>query len=79
MAGRRATCCAWLVAEGHPPVLELPDRRITFPDATAAALATLLDGDTHLVGTLPGMDEADQLVLARRLLKEGVLVPAAGP
>jgi bifunctional lysine-specific demethylase and histidyl-hydroxylase NO66 len=67
------------VAEGHPLVLELPDRRITFPDATAAALATLLDGDTHLVGTLPGMDEADQLVLARRLLKEGVLVPAAGP
>ncbi len=32
-------------------VLELPDRRITFPDATAAALGALLDGDTHLVGT----------------------------
>jgi hypothetical protein len=31
------------------------------------------------VGSLPGMDQTDQLVLVRRLLREGVLVPAAGP
>jgi hypothetical protein len=28
------------------------------------------------VGNLPGMDQADQLVLVRRLLREAVLLPA---
>jgi hypothetical protein len=30
------------------------------------------------VGELPGLDLADQLVLVRRLLREGVLVPGRG-
>jgi hypothetical protein len=28
------------------------------------------------VGSLPKMEEADQIVLVRRLLREGVVVPA---
>jgi bifunctional lysine-specific demethylase and histidyl-hydroxylase NO66 len=36
----------------------------------------LIGGPARVVGSLPGMDEADQLVLVRRLLREGVLVPA---
>ncbi|MGH4019286.1 MAG: cupin, partial [Pseudonocardiaceae bacterium] len=60
---------------GHGQLtLELPDRTITLPPATADALAVLLDGRTVTVGALPGLDEADALVLVRRLLREGVLV-----
>jgi len=68
-----------LTATPGQVVLELPDRTITLPAATSAAVRMLLGGDGHVVGSLPGMDEADQLVLVRRLLREGVLVPAAGP
>ena len=60
-------------------VLELPDREISLPAATAPALRELLAGGSHTVGRLAGMDEADQLVLVRRLLREGVLVPASRP
>ncbi len=62
-----------------PVVLELPDRSLTLPAATRAAVETLLDGGTYTVGGLAGLDEADQLVLVRRLLREGVLVPASRP
>jgi bifunctional lysine-specific demethylase and histidyl-hydroxylase NO66 len=61
---------------GEQLVVELPDRRITFPAAAGAALHTLLGGATCAVGSLPDMAEADQVVLVRRLLREGVLVPA---
>ena len=44
----------------------------------AEALAALLGGGTHTVGDLPGLDADDQVVLVRRLLREGVLVPAGG-
>jgi lysine-specific demethylase/histidyl-hydroxylase NO66 len=68
------------VAErGGSVVLELPDRALTLPASTLVALRAVLDPGRHLVGSLPGMDEADQLVLVRRLLREGVLVPATGP
>ena len=67
------------LTRGDAPELELPDRRVTFPDTARAALETLLDGGTHVVGELPGMPDADQVVLVRRLLREGVLVPAARP
>ena len=40
-------------------------------------MRALASGGTCSVGSLPGMDEADQIVLVRRLLREGVLVPAA--
>jgi hypothetical protein len=59
--------------------LELPDRRIDLPGGTATALRTLLDGPISVVGALPGMPADDQVVLVARLLREGVLVPAAAP
>ena len=55
--------------------LELPDRTLTLPAATAAALEVLLLGGTVEVGRLPGLAGEDALVLVRRLLREGVLVP----
>jgi lysine-specific demethylase/histidyl-hydroxylase NO66 len=60
-------------------VLELPDRTLTLPASTLVALRAVVGPGRHAVGSLPGMDRADQLVLVRRLLREGVLVPAAGP
>ncbi len=59
-------------------VLELPDRHLSLPDSTSTALSALLDGGTWRVGEIPGMDRADQLVLVRRLLREGVLMAASG-
>ncbi|HEU0087160.1 MAG TPA: cupin domain-containing protein [Pseudonocardiaceae bacterium] len=57
-------------------VLELPDRTITLPPGTRPALEALLGGGEVVVGRLPGLADADRLVLVRRLLREGVLVPA---
>ncbi len=59
---------------GDQVALELPDRTLALPAGTAAALAVLLDGRPVAVGELPDLDEADQLVLVGRLLREGVLV-----
>ena len=58
--------------------LELADRTIDLPGLVADAVRALLDGTPHAIGELPGLDAADQVVLVRRLLREGVLVPAAG-
>ncbi len=71
-----------LVEGGDPEadlVLELPDRRIQLPAATGTALGALLSGAVLQIGAVPGLDEADQIVLVRRLLREGVLVPATSP
>ena len=68
-----------VVERGGSAVLELPDRTVALPAATAAALRAVVEPGAHAVGSLPGMDEADQLVMVRRLLREGVLVPAARP
>ncbi|MCW2722103.1 cupin domain-containing protein [Pseudonocardia sp.] len=65
-----------LTRNGTTVVLELPDRRIELPAATADAVRALLGGDALVVGGLPGMDGPDQIVLVRRLLREAVLVPA---
>jgi len=66
-------------ADESGPTLELADRTLTFPAATRPALEALLRGDPLVVGTLPDLDDADQLVLVRRLLREGVLVPGESP
>jgi bifunctional lysine-specific demethylase and histidyl-hydroxylase NO66 len=73
---RRAGLRYRLVRHGEHVVLALPDRQITLPVATEAAVRALASGGTCSVGSLPDMDEADQVVLVRRLLREGVLVPA---
>lgn len=60
-------------------VLELPDRSLTLPVAHRAAVQVLLGGAEVVVGELPGLDDADRLVLVRRLLREGVLMPVPAP
>jgi hypothetical protein len=56
--------------------LRLPDRSVTFPAFCADAVRAALRDSPILVRELPGLDAEDQLVLARRLLREAVLVPA---
>ncbi|MEU4567819.1 cupin domain-containing protein [Micromonospora sp. NPDC023956] len=57
--------------------LRLFDRTLSLPAQCAEALRAVLAGGVWRVGDLPGLDDdADRLVLARRLLREAVLVPA---
>ncbi|MGH3462745.1 MAG: cupin domain-containing protein [Kribbellaceae bacterium] len=56
--------------------LELPDRVVSLPAATEAAMRVLCEGGEVTVGELPGLDEDGQLELVRRLLTEAVLVAA---
>ncbi|MEO3747864.1 cupin domain-containing protein [Plantactinospora sp. B5E13] len=55
--------------------LLLFDRAVSFPAQCALALRAFLAGGVTRVGDLPGLDDdADRIVLARRLLREAVAV-----
>jgi lysine-specific demethylase/histidyl-hydroxylase NO66 len=54
----------------------LLDRTIELPGVSVDTLDVLLDGRAFAASELPGLAPEDQLTLARRLLREGVLVPA---
>ena len=54
--------------------LHLADRTITMPDTCGAAVAPALSGEPVRVGAFPGLDDADGVVLARRLLREAIVV-----
>jgi hypothetical protein len=61
---------------GHV-VLHLVGRTLRLPGYCAAAVHAALGGAPQRVGELPGLDDdTDRLVLARRLLTEGLAVPA---
>ena len=65
--------------EADAVVIEMPGRRITMPAPLAPALELLLDGNAHAVADLSGLlDERSRLVLARRLVREGLLVTQRG-
>lgn len=55
-------------------VLSLPDRTVTLPAFTEAAVRRLL-AEPSTPADLPGLDAESALVLARRLLREGVVLP----
>ena len=68
---------SWTVApDGDHVVLRLTGRTIRFPAICEAALHRLLTGGPVRVGELPLDSDDDRLVLARRLLREAVAVPA---
>jgi hypothetical protein len=54
----------------------LLDRTIDLPADTSGAVERMADGRTFTPADLPGLEPEDQLKLTRRLLREGVLVPA---
>ncbi|HEV7655028.1 MAG TPA: cupin domain-containing protein [Mycobacteriales bacterium] len=63
--------------DGGTVVLELPDRTLSLPAATADALRALLSGQVLAAGELPGLDAADGRTLTARLLRESIVVPSA--
>ena len=62
--------------DGEGVRLEFLDRTIDLPAGTADAASLIVDRDVFSPADLPGLDAADQLTLTRRLLREGILVPA---
>ncbi|MEU4428888.1 cupin domain-containing protein [Actinoplanes sp. NPDC024001] len=71
----------WQLGDDGPEHVELRSsaRMLRLPACCAAAVRTALDGAPHPVGELPLDDDEDRLVLARRLLTEGLVVPAGRP
>jgi hypothetical protein len=65
-----------LTADGAAVLLSTLDRTLTLPADTTAAVEMALAGAAFTPAELGGLDDADQLTLARRLLREGVVVPA---
>ncbi|MFT4211806.1 MAG: cupin, partial [Microbacterium sp.] len=59
-------------ADGTVRIL-LPDKTIALPVEAADAVRALQAGPRE-AGRLPGLDPASSLVVARRLLREGVIV-----
>nr|MBA2553880.1 cupin-like domain-containing protein [Geodermatophilaceae bacterium] len=55
----------------------LADRSLTFPAGNGPALTRALSGPTVLVAELPDLVPEERLVLARRLLLEGLVVTSA--
>ncbi|HYU05487.1 MAG TPA: hypothetical protein VEL02_16715, partial [Jatrophihabitantaceae bacterium] len=55
--------------------LRLPDKTVTLPLATESALKAVLTGEAFTPRELPGLDAAEQLDVARRLVREGMVVP----
>jgi bifunctional lysine-specific demethylase and histidyl-hydroxylase NO66 len=60
--------------EGDSVVLRLIDTVVRIPIVAETALKTVLDGGTFTPAQLAGLDHDEQLVLARRLLREGIAV-----
>ena len=63
-----------LRADGSSVVLTVPGRTLTMPAFTEPALRRLLESPCA-VGDLPGLDEESAVVLARRMLREGIVLP----
>ena len=67
---------ASVVADDSAVSLRLRATTVTLPIAADAAVRRLLDGDPVRVGDLPELDSESALVVARRLLREAVVVVA---
>ena len=65
-------------ADDGAVALVLLDRTVTLPAVAGDAVKTILAGDAFVPADLPGLDADDAVTIARRLLREGVLVPAGG-
>jgi bifunctional lysine-specific demethylase and histidyl-hydroxylase NO66 len=71
---RAGSVCRLQRDRGGRPVLQLGDRRLTFPAWVAPALDALLARETFTVAELAGeLDPESRLVLVRRLVREGLL------
>ena len=72
---RRGLRCR-ITGRGGELQLRLLDRTIELSTTAENAMKAVLTGELLTPESLPGLDADEQLALARRLLREGVLVPA---
>ena len=72
---RRGLRCR-ITRRGGELQLRLLDRTIELAISAENAVKAVLTGELLTPASLPGLDADEQLALARRLLREGVLVPA---
>lgn len=70
----RAGLPVQLGVDGDQVLLSLPRRTVRLPGFTEPALRRLLEAPCT-PADLPGLDEESALVLARRMLREGVVLP----
>ena len=54
-------------------------KTLSLPIEAEPALRRLAQGDPVAVGELPGLDPESAIVVARRLVREGFVVPVAAP
>ncbi|WP_426515388.1 cupin domain-containing protein [Diaminobutyricibacter sp. McL0618] len=59
--------------DGERVCIQLPDKTVKLPVAARAAVELLLDAGRVRVADLPGLDVDSAVVVARRLVREGVL------
>ncbi|HZC70035.1 MAG TPA: cupin domain-containing protein [Jatrophihabitans sp.] len=71
----RAAMHARVESEAEQVRLVLLDKTIALPASAADAVKVILAGATFTPAELPGLDADGQLTVARRLLREGVVVP----
>ncbi len=62
--------------QGDQRVLDLIDSSVSWPEQVHAALLVAVSGKAFTPESLPNLDADEQLVVARRLLREGVVVAA---
>jgi lysine-specific demethylase/histidyl-hydroxylase NO66 len=65
-----------VTVDGAGVHLRAPDKGLRLPLGCEAAIRALARNELHRAGALPGLDEADSLVVSRRLLRSGFLVSA---
>jgi bifunctional lysine-specific demethylase and histidyl-hydroxylase NO66 len=70
----RAGLRARVQEDGAAVTISLLDRTVRLPLGTADAIKIMLSGGRFTPAELPGLDAGDQLLVARRLLREGVIV-----
>jgi ribosomal protein L16 Arg81 hydroxylase len=66
-----------VTTDGDEVVVRVSDRTLRLPANAAKAVRALLDGEQVRVADLPGLDLPDALELARRLVRESVVVVEA--
>jgi hypothetical protein len=64
-------------ADGDSVSIKLIDTCVRFPIAADPALKVVLDGREFTPAQLPSLEPDEQLVIARRLLREGIVVSIA--
>lgn len=72
LSKREGTICS-ILNRGESVVIQFPGNSVTAPSYTAPALHFIVNSNTFLVSAIPDLTNESKLVLARRLIREGLL------